>query len=148
MGITALAFLIGEWELDYTVTRQGNTTRELRGTGSIRYALDDKYVLFDYEVRRKADHERMGQAHGVFAWDEKAGQYRYFWFESSGAFLQATASMNHDDTLVMQWQGANCTQIFHRVDADAMYLEMRCPDEDLLLRVDFARQIGVRDGTD
>jgi hypothetical protein len=134
-----LRFMVGEWELDYTVTQHGQTTKTICGTGSLRYLFDETYLTFDYRVQQKDTGKMIGEAHGIFGWDRKGGQYRYYWFESSGTFLQATAVLRDDHTLAMEWQGVNCTQIFRRVSADAMYLEMRCPDEDLLLRVDFSR---------
>jgi hypothetical protein len=139
-GIPALSFMIGEWELDYTVTQRGSTTRTICGTGSIRPLFDTTYVTFDYQMRHKATREKIGEAHAIIAWDKKAGQYRFFGFESSGTFLQANGCLSDDHTLALEWQGINCRQIFSCVDADAMYLEMQCSDEDLILRVDFARK--------
>ncbi|MGD0014798.1 MAG: DUF1579 family protein [Bryobacteraceae bacterium] len=139
----ALDFMLGEWELDYTVTQHGCTTKPIRGTGSLRHLFDATYLTFDYQMQQKATGEMIGQAHAVFAWDAKAEQYRFYWFESSGTFLQATGVLQGDDTLALEWQGVNCTQIFRRVSADAIYLEMHCPDQDLLLRVDFSRRAGV-----
>ena len=139
----ALGFLIGEWELDYTVTQHGCTTSTIRGTGSMRYLFEGTYLTFDYQMFQKATGEAIGQAHGILAWDAKAEQYRYHWFESSGVFLQAIGFLRDDHTLALEWQGVDCTQIFQRVSADAMYLEMRCPADDLLLRVDFSRQAGA-----
>jgi hypothetical protein len=142
-GIVALSFMIGEWELDYTVTQHGSTTRTICGTGSVQLLFDAAYVTFDYVMRQKETQEKIGAAHAIFAWDKKAGQYRYFWFESSGTFLQANGSLSDDHTLALEWQGINCKQVFRRVDANAMYLEMHCPDEDLILRVDFTRMTGT-----
>jgi hypothetical protein len=138
-AMRALSFLAGEWELDYTVTQHGRTTKTIRGTGSLRYLFDATYLTFDYRAQ-STDTGEIRQAHAVFAWDAKAGRYRYYWFESSGVFLQATGVLRDDHTLALEWQGINCTQIFRRVSADAMYLEMRCADEDLLMRVDFSRR--------
>jgi hypothetical protein len=138
-GIAALDFMIGEWDLDYSVTQHGATTRAICGTGSIRPLFGTAYLTFDYQMRRKPALEKIGEAHAVIAWDKKAGQYRFFWFESSGTFLQANGSLSGDYTLALEWLGVNCTQIFRRVDGDSMLLEMRCPDDGLILRVDFAR---------
>jgi hypothetical protein len=137
-AMSGLSFLIGEWTLDYTVTQQGRTTKTIRGAGSIQSRFDGTYLTFDYQATDSAT-GKTGGAHGIFAWDPAAGHYRYFWFESSGAFDQATGSLRDQDTLELDWQGSDCTQIFRRVDANSMYLEMRCPKLDLLLRVDFAR---------
>lgn len=138
-AIRALSFMVGEWELDYTVTQHGGTASTICGTGSIRRLFDGTYITFDYQVRQKETREKIGEAHAIIAWDKKTGQYRYFWFENSGTFLQATGFLRDDQTLALEWQDVNCRQIFRRVDADAIYLEMQCPDQDLILRVDFAR---------
>jgi hypothetical protein len=138
----ALSFMIGEWALDYTVTQRGQTTKTIRGIGSLRYLFNATYLTFDYQMLEKATGEIIGKAHAIFAWDKKSRQYRYYWFESSGNFLQATGILREADTLALEWQDIKCTQIFRRVSADAMYLEMQCPDQDLLLRVDFSRLPG------
>jgi len=135
----ALSFMIGEWELDYTVTQNGRTTRTIRGTGALRFLFNATYLNFDYQAIEKASGAGIGEAHGIFAWDEKAGRYRYYWFESSGSFRQATGVLEDAHTLALEWQEIKCTQIFRSVSTDAMYLEMRCPEQDLLLRVDFTR---------
>jgi len=136
----ALSFMIGEWALDYSVTQRGQTARTIRGSGSLRYMFSAAYLTFDYRMLDRATGNLIGEAHAIFAWDEKAGQYRYYWFESSGSFHQATGVLRDARTLALEWQEIKCTQIFRSVSADAMYLEMRCPEQDLLLRVDFTRR--------
>ena len=135
----AVSFMVGEWELDYTATQRGQTTKTLRGTGSMRYLFGETYLTFDYQMQQKDTGEAIGEAHAVLAWDAKAQQYRYYWFESSGTFLQATGVLADDHTLALEWSGVDCTQIFRRLSPEAMYLEMKCPTEDLFLRVDFSR---------
>ena len=136
----ALSFMIGEWELDYTVTQQGHSTKAFGGTGSLRYLFNDTYITFDYRMIEKATRETIAEAHAILAWDKKAGQYHYYWFESSGDFHQATGVLQDAYTLALEWQEINCKQIFRSTSPDGMYLEMRCPDQDLLLRVDFTRR--------
>jgi hypothetical protein len=131
--------MIGEWALDYTVIQRGHTTKTIRGIGSLRYLFNAAYLIFDYQVLQKATGEMIAEAHAILAWDKKSEQYRYYWFESSGNFHQATGILRDAQTLALEWQDINCTQIFRGVSADAMYLEMQCPDQDLLLRVDFSR---------
>jgi hypothetical protein len=138
----ALSFMIGEWGLDYTVTQRGQTTNPLRGIGSLHYLFNATYLAFDYQALEKATGEVIAEAHAIFAWDKKSGQYRYYWFEDSGNFRQATGILRDAHTLALEWQDIHCTQIFRRVSADAMYLEMQCPEQDLLLRVDFSRLPG------
>jgi len=135
----ALNFMIGEWGLAYTVIQKGHTTQTIRGTGSLRYLFHATYLTFDYQMFEKATGSMIAEAHAIFTWDKKSAQYRYYWFESSGNFHQATGVLQDAHTLALEWQEINCTQIFRSVSADAMYLEMRCPDQDLLLRVDFTR---------
>jgi hypothetical protein len=139
-AMQALGFMVGEWNLDYTVEQGGKTSSDLRGSGSLRYLFDGTYLSFDYDVQDKKTSDTVGGAHAVFAWDSKAGEYRFYWFESSGTFLQATASLRDAETLFLQWQGNDCTQIFRRVGDDAMFLEMKCPGQALTLRVDFSRK--------
>jgi len=138
----ALDFMTGEWSLDYTVTQHGQTTKTIRGTGSLHYLFNATYLTFDYQMIEKATGEMIAEAHAIIAWDKKSGQYRYYWFEDSGNFHQATGVLRGAHTLALEWQDINCTQIFQRVSADAMYLEMQCPEQDLLLRVDFSRLSG------
>jgi len=135
----ALSFMIGEWALDYTMTQHGQTTKTIRGIGSLRYLFNATYITFDYRALQKDTGEMIAEAHAIFAWDKKLGQYRYYWFESSGSFHQATGKLQDAHTLALEWHDIHCTQIFRRMSADAMYLEMRCPEADLLLRVDFSR---------
>ena len=136
----ALNFMIGEWGLDYTVTQHGHTSRTIRGTGWLRFLFNAAYLTFDYQTIEKASGSTIAEAHGIFAWDKKAGHYRYYWFESSGSFHQATGVLRDAHTLALEWQEIKCTQIFRSVSADVMYLEMQCPEQDLLLRVDFTRR--------
>ena len=138
-GIPALDFMLGEWELDYTVTERGSVTRPLCGTGSIRRLFDTAYVTFDYRTWQRETREKTAGAHAIIAWDGKERRYRLFWFESSGAFQQAAGTLSDERTLALEWQGIDCTQIFRRLDDRTMYLEMRCPGRDLVMRVDFTR---------
>jgi len=140
--LRALSFMVGEWGLDYTVTQHGQATKTIRGIGSLRYLFNATYLLFDYQMFDKATGEKLGEAHAIFAWDKKSSQYRYYWFEDSGNFLQAAGTLRDDHTLALEWQDIHCTQIFRRVSADAMYLEMQCPEQDFQLRVDFSRLSG------
>ena len=136
----ALSFMIGEWGLDYAVTQHGHTTRTIRGNGSLRFLFSATYLAFDYQIFDKTNGAMIAEAHGIFAWDTKAGQYRYYWFESSGSFHQATGVLLDAHILALEWQEIKCTQIFRSLSANAMYLEMRCPEQGLLLRVDFTRR--------
>jgi hypothetical protein len=105
--------------------------------------LDGTHLCFDYQVRHKQTGELTGSAHGVFAWDSESGRYRYFWFESSGTFLQATGHLRDADTLFLDWEN-DCTQTFRRVDDATVVLEMTCPEQGLTLRVDMSKKTPSR----
>ncbi len=138
-----LRFLIGEWELAYTYSTEpdGPSMTDLAGAGSIRTILGGTHLCFDYDVHRKETGEPAGSAHGVFAWDSGRQRYRYHWFESSGAFLQASAELADPDTLVLDWDN-DCSQTFRRENHDRIVLEMTCPEQALTLRVEMSRGVG------
>jgi len=49
--------------------------------------LNQRFVSFDYRAKLSGG---QAAAHGIFAWDEKNKIYRYWWFEDSGSFMEAT----------------------------------------------------------
>ena len=136
----AVAFLLGEWNLDYTATQQGKTSTDLRGNGVWRRLFEEAHLVFDYEVEHKVSGDAMGGAHAVLAWDQKANVYRFHWFESSGAFQVAKGWLRDAKTLALDWLDTDCTQIFQQTGPDQMFLQMDCPEQDLHLRVDFTRR--------
>jgi hypothetical protein len=138
--IALLSFMVGDWDLDYTVHQGGKIQNDLCGTGSIKPIFDGVYLWFEYEIRNKQRGEISGEARGIFAWDSKAEAYRYYWFENSGAFLNATAHLRDEHTLFILWHGVDCTQTFRRKSDDAMLLEMTCPEQDLVLQVNMSRR--------
>jgi hypothetical protein len=115
-------FLLGDWNLEYRVPK--STLSEAAtgtGTGTFKKTLKDKYVVLDYYCSLTTGE---GQAHGIFAWDDKAKVYRYWWFEDSGNFLQATCSFVDNDTLFMNWQDTLLTQTFTKAGPDKVILRM------------------------
>jgi len=135
-------FLIGEWELRYNIPKSTFSKKATgTGRGTFKRALDDKYVFFDY-VARVSDEE--GEAHGIFAWDDKARIYRYWWFESSGSFMKATCHFVNENTLHMSWHDTVLRQTFTRVSANQVVLRMDHPNAegeyDLILEVTFTRK--------
>jgi hypothetical protein len=135
-------FLIGTWDLEYRVSRSAFGKAE-RGTGkgTIRRALNDRYVYVDYECHLPSGD---GLAHGVFAWDEKAKVYRYWWFEDSGSFLSATCDFIKDGILFLNWHDSLLTQTFSRENPDRIVLQMSHPDKtgrpEMILKVIFTRR--------
>ena len=113
-----------------------------KGTGVMKRALDDRYVIFDYSSSTSTG--EVGAAHGIFAWDEKAKVYRYWWFEQSGVFLSATCNFVNDETLFMNWHDTLLIQTFKKEGPDKMILRMEQPNTrgeyELILEVIFTRK--------
>jgi hypothetical protein len=140
-------FLLGNWNLDYRVPKSAFSRKATgTGTGTFRRALDDRYVFFDYKASiitgKKAEKE--GGAHGIFAWDEKANLYRYWWFESSGNFMEASCNFINNETLFMNWHNTLITQTFAKISADKVILRMEHPvaqdKHELILEVILTRE--------
>jgi hypothetical protein len=140
-------FLLGDWNLEYKVPKSAFSEKATgTGTGTFKRALDDKYVFFDYKASlttgKKAEKE--GGAHGIFAWDEKANLYRYWWFESSGNFMEATCDFVDNETLFLNWHGTLITQTFTKVSANKVILRMEHPGgqdkRELILEVILTRK--------
>jgi hypothetical protein len=115
-------FLLGDWNLEYRVPK--STFSEAAtgtGTGTFKRAMKDKYVFFDYSCSLTTGE---GQAHAIFAWDDKAKVYRYWWFEDSGSFQQATCNFIDNETLFLKWQDTPLTQTFTKAGPDKVILRM------------------------
>jgi len=135
-------FLLGNWEMEYNIPKSSFSEATTgTGQGIFKRALDDKYVFFDYSTL--IDGNR-GQAHGIFAWDEKSKIYRYWWFESSGNFSTATCNFINDETLFMNWHDTLLIQTFKKVSSDKVILRMENPNSEgeyeLILEVIFTRK--------
>ncbi|MGA2533402.1 MAG: hypothetical protein ABSG19_10245 [Candidatus Aminicenantales bacterium] len=120
------AFLLGTWHLDYRIpkSRLGEAATG-SGTGEFKRALSDKYVFFDYEAAMATGART--RAHAIFAWDEKSKLHRYWWFEDSGNFLEATCYFLEDGSLFLSWQGTPFVQTFRKTGADEVTLWMGQP---------------------
>jgi len=116
-------FLLGDWDLEYRIPKSAfSEASSDRGTGTTKRALNDKYVLFNYST------ESGGEAFGIFARDEKANIYRYWWFENSGSFLSATCNFVSDDILYMNWHDTLLMQTFTKINPNKVILRMEHPD--------------------
>lgn len=138
-----LQFLLGEWEMEYRIPESSMHEAETASaSGTFKRALNDKAVVFDYGGATSAG-ERFS-AHGIFLWDEKTQIIRYWWFESSGAFMTASCEFVDDDTLYMSWHDSLLTQTFKKIDPDRVILHMGRPAAqgayELLLEVTFTRK--------
>jgi len=119
-------FLIGDWNLEYKVPKSAFSASQTgTGTGTFKWALNDKYVYFDYECHLPSGD---AQAHAVFVWDEKAKVYRYWWFEDSGNFLTATCDFVKAGVICLNWHDTLLTQTFSQESPDRLVLRMSHPD--------------------
>jgi hypothetical protein len=132
-------FLLGDWNLEYKIPKStfSEAGRD-SGTGRFKRALNDKYVYFDYSTKTG------GEAHAIFAWDEKTKVYRYWWFESSGSFLTATCNFVNDETLFLNWHDTLLIQTFRKEGPNKVVLRMEHPialgKYELILEVIFTRK--------
>jgi len=115
-------FLLGNWNLEYRIPKSiFSEAGSDSGAGSFKRALNGKYVFFDYSTKSG------GEAHGIFAWDDKVKLYRYWWFENSGNFLTSTCDFVHEDTLNMNWHDTLLVQTFAKDGPDKVVLKMQYP---------------------
>jgi hypothetical protein len=136
-------FLLGNWNLEYRVPKSAFSEAATgTGTGTFKRALDDTYVYFDYSCSLTTGE---GAAHAIFAWDEKAKVYRYWWFENSGNFLTATCNFVNNETLFLNWHDTLLIQTFTKAAPNKVILRMENPDSEgkyeLILEVIFTRRI-------
>ena len=142
MGTNAMKkfeFLLGSWNLEYRIpesifNEEGSDT----GIGSFKRALNDKYVFFEYSTQSG------GEAKGIFAWDDKIKVYRYWWFENSGNYSEATCNFINDEVLAMNWHDSILVQTFVKKGPDKVTLKMEYPSvkggHELVLEVLFTRR--------
>jgi hypothetical protein len=136
-------FLLGDWNLEYRVPKSSFGEADTgTGTGTFKRALDDKYVILEYAC--SLTKTGRGQAQGIFAWDDKSKVYRYWWFESSGSFSQATCNFIDDKTLFLTWHDTLLTQTFTKVSSGKVILRMERPvpegKSELILEVILTRK--------
>ena len=135
-------FLLGDWDMEYNIPKS-SMSEPGTGTasGTFKRFLDDKYVTFDYS---DSPAEGQGQAHAIFVWDQKAKLYRYWWFENSGNFDQATCNFLSDNALFLNWHGSLLVQSFRAVEADKSIMRMEHPtpegEYELVMEVIFTRK--------
>ena len=135
-------FLLGDWNLDYRIPKSSMGPEDTgTGSGTFKRFLDDQYVTFDYSCSLTAG---KGQAHAIFAWDQKANLYRFWWFENSGNFDKATCNFLSDNALFMNWHESLFVQSFRAVDPDKVILRMEQPtpqgEYELVMEVIFTRK--------
>jgi hypothetical protein len=120
-------YLIGDWKLQYDVPNS-DFSEATTGTGNGRFRriLAGKYVTFDYDCSLETGD---GAAHAIFAWDDTIHSFRFWWFEDSGAFQQATCQFIKEGTLLLHWHDTLLSQTFEKDDADQVTLRMENPND-------------------
>ena len=120
-------FLLGTWKMEYRIPESKfSPTMTGRGSGTFKRGLSDKYVFFDYSASFSTGDR--AEAHGVFAWDDKSKIHRYWWFENSGNFDEATCRFLDNGLLFMNWRGSLMSQTFTKTGPDSLVLRMYQPD--------------------
>jgi len=118
-------FLIGTWKLKYTVPKTKFGEKDTgAGEGIFKKALNHNYVFFDYKAKLT---KGSAQAHGIFAKDTKQGIYKFWWFEDSGHYLNATCNFTDENTLFLNWHGTLLIQTFEKIREDYIVLTMSHP---------------------
>jgi len=118
-------FMLGDWDLEYKVPKSSFSEKATgTGSGTFKRALEDRYVCFDYSSSLTIGE---GDAHGIFAWDEKSKVYRYWWFESSGNFSNATCDFIDEETLFLNWHDTLLIQTFKKDGPNKVILRMETP---------------------
>lgn len=135
-------FLLSKWKLEYIIPESKFSEKDKgEGEGEFNRILNDRYVTFDYKAQFLKSE---GAAHGIFAWDDKSKIYRYWWFEDSGAYDQATCDFIDENTLCLNWHNSILVQTFRKTEDDKIILEMRYPinntDYKVVLEVVFSKK--------
>jgi hypothetical protein len=135
-------FLLGDWDLEYRIPKSAVSEAATgTGAGTFKRALDDKYVVFDYSCSLTTGD---AEAHAIFVWDEKAKLYRFWWFEGSGNFSQATCNFLDDEALFMNWHDSLFVQSFRAVEPNHVILRMEYPTPEgkyeVVMEVIFTRK--------
>lgn len=134
-------FLIGTWKLKYKVPKsQFCDIDSGEGEGKFKRILKNNYVVFDYQAKLS---KNKTAAHGIFAWDKISQNYKYWWFEDSGAFMEATCNFKNKNTIFMNWHNGQLTQSFQLIESGEVILQMKKQTAnkvgELLLEVIFTK---------
>jgi len=130
-------FFLGTWKLEYKVPKSRFSDEDRgEGEGSFKLILNGRYVTFDYHAKLSKGE---GSAHAIFGWDEKRKIYRYWWYEDSGEFMEASCNFIDDNTLCLNWHDSLLVQTFQLKGDGKLILQMRYPlnanDYEVILEV-------------
>ncbi|MGD9899494.1 MAG: hypothetical protein AB7T22_10260 [Calditrichaceae bacterium] len=135
-------FLIGDWNLKYSVPKSSLSAESSgSGEGTFYRALNNKYVFFDYKAQLTTG---SAQAHGIFAKDGSRDNYKYWWFDDSGAFSIASCKFIKDNLLFMIWHDSCLIQTFELINQNYIVLIMSQAIDNQnfepVLKVEFSRK--------
>jgi len=135
-------FLLGTWKMESKVPKSQFSDEAIgEGEGKFKRILNNRYITFDYFANSSTGE---GAAHGIFAWDEKIKIYRYWWFEDSGEFMEATCNFLNENTLCLNWHNSLLVQTFSLIENGKIILQMRYPanknDYEIVLEVVFTKK--------
>jgi len=135
-------FLLGAWKLEYQVPKSLFSEYDSgEGEGEFKGILNNQYVTFDYYAKLSRGE---GAAHAIFVWDKRSNIYRYWWYEDSGEFMEATCNFLNETTLCLNWHNSLLVQTFQLIENEKMILQMRYPsnqnDYEVVLEVVFTKK--------
>ncbi|MBA4319260.1 MAG: hypothetical protein C0412_12740 [Flavobacterium sp.] len=135
-------FLLGTWEMDYYVPKSSFGDGDSgKGEGTFKRILNNRYVTFNYYAKYSSSE---GSAHAIFAWDEKSKIYRFWWFENSGAFSEASCNFISENILYLNWHNSLLVQSFQLLENGKIILQMKSPldnnNYELVLEVVFTKK--------
>lgn len=136
-----LNFLLGKWNLDYKVPKSIFSDEDFGiGKGEFKKFLNNKFVKFDYDAKLSKSKVK---AHAIFGWDDKNNIYKYWWFENSGAFMEAACNFTNANSLQINWQSSLLVQTFRLIKNGDVIMRMNYPANDndnaLILEVIFTK---------
>ncbi|MGD8780175.1 MAG: hypothetical protein PVH88_14570 [Ignavibacteria bacterium] len=135
-------FLLGVWKLDYIIPKSQFSEQDSGvGEGEFKRILNNKYVTFDYSAKLSKMEDG---AHAIFVWDSKSEIYRYWWFEDSGAFMEATCNFINENLLCLNWHNSLLVQTFEKIENGNIILQMKHPtakkNYETILEVIFSKK--------
>lgn len=134
-------FLLGQWQMKSEIPKSQFSDYDTgEGRGEFKRILNQRYVTFDYMTNYS---NSQGAAHAIFVWDNKNKNYKYWWYEDSGEFSQATCDFIDENTLCLNWHNSLFVQTFQLMENGKIKLEMRYPkdkdDYEVVLKVLFTK---------
>lgn len=135
-------FLLGAWKLEYQVPKSLFSESDSgEGEGEFKRILNNQYVTFDYYAKLS---KGQGATHAIFGWDKRSNNYRYWWFEDSGEFMEATCNFLNETTLYLNWHNSLLVQTFQLTENGKIVLQMKYPanqnNYEVVLEVVFTKK--------